>query len=288
MIFNIQRFKEKLQNKGYAKSSIESYIRRVELYKDWCKQKNKTKMKSDKKLAFLYLKFLKKQTSNYRTINRELQPLRLYCKLFKKDNPFQHLYIKKVEEKVKTNFFTKEELEDIYNNYPQNSIYEIRDKVLLGFYLFQGVKSSEAKIIEIIDVNLSKYKILLKGDKRTNNRKIGLNIKQILLLNEYLNIHRNVLLGKRKYNQLIIVSESKFAQQNLLQRLSEKLKKSVYGFEALHQFRSSVIHNWVKEYDLRKAQYLSGHRYISTTEKFIVKDINGLKKAIDSYFPIEM
>ncbi len=70
-----------------------------------------------------------------------------------------------------------------------------------------------------------------------------------------------------------------------MQRLSEKLRKTVYGFEALYQIRASVIHNWVKQYGLRKAQYLSGHRYISTTEKFIVKDLTVLQKEVDKYFP---
>jgi len=54
----------------------------------------------------------------------------------------------------------------------------------------------------------------------------------------------------------------------------------------LYQLRASVIYNWVKEYDLRNAQYLSGHRYISSTEKFIIKDIRGLTKEINKYFPL--
>jgi len=71
-----------------------------------------------------------------------------------------------------------------------------------------------------------------------------------------------------------------------LQSLAEKLKKDVYRFEGLYQLRASVIYNWVKKYDLRKAQYLSGHRYISSIEKFIIKDIRVLTKEINKYFPV--
>lgn len=285
MIFKHNKFKEKLKNKGYADSTILGYTNRLALYEEWCNQKKN--LNNERKLAFLYLKHLQKQTSNYRTINRELQPLKLYYKFFKKTNPFHNLYIKKKEEKIRTNLFTKEELEEIYDEYPQNTIYEIRDKVLLGFYIFQGAKSSEIKNIEINDVDLVGYKILLRGDNRTNQRKIGLNIKQILLLSEYINIHRKKLVGRKKSDDLIFISKSKHSKQNQLQRISEKLRNSVYGFEALYQIRTSVIHNWIKEYDLRKSQYLSGHRYISTTERFIIKDIKGLQKAIDSYFPLD-
>jgi integrase/recombinase XerD len=285
MIFNKTKFKKKLQMKGYANSSIQSYIRRLELYEQWLKLKITKGNESDTNLAFSYLKHLQKQSNNYRTINRELQPLKLYYKFFRKSNPFQYIYIKKVEEKIKPNFFTKEELEEIYNNLPQNTISQIRDKILIGFYVFQGVKSSEAKTVDLKDIDLNGYKILLKGDKRTDPRKISLNIKQILLLSEYINNHRNKIINKIT-SPLFNTSSSEFALQNLLQRLSEKLRKSVYGFEALYQLRSSVIYNWVKEYDLRKAQYLSGHKYISTTEKFIVKDLSILQKEVDKYFPL--
>lgn len=286
MIFYKNKFKEKLENKGYAQGTILGYVNRLALYEEWCKQK-KT-ISNERKLAFLYLKHLQKQTSNYRTINRELQPLKLYYKFFRKTNPFYNLYIKKTEEKIKTNLFSKSELEEIYDEFPQNTIYQIRDKILLGFYIFQGVKSSEVKNIEINDLDLIGYKILLKGDKRTNTRKIGLNIKQIILLTDYINIHRKKLVGRKKLEDLIFISKSKHSKQNQLQRLSEKLRTRVYGFEALYQIRTSVIHNWVKEYDLRKAQYLSGHRHISTTEKFVVKDIKALQEAIDSFFPIKL
>lgn len=285
MIFNKTKFKNKLQMKGYANSSIQSYIRRLELYEQWFKLKRNTINESDTKIAFNYLQHLQKQSNNYRTINRELQPIKLYYKFFRKSNPFQYIYIKKVEEKIKPNFFSKDELEEIYDNLPQTTSTEIRDKILIGFYIFQGVKSSEAKTIDLKDIDLSGYKIFLKGDKRTNSRKIGLNIKQILLLSEYINIHRKNIKSKVT-SPLFVVSNSEFALQNLLQRLSEKLRKSVFGFEALYQLRSSVIHQWVKEYDLRKAQYLSGHKYISTTEKFIVKDLSGLQKEVDKFFPI--
>jgi len=87
--------------KGYANSSIQSYIRRIELYEKWLKLKRNKENESDTKIAFNYLKHLQKQSNNYRTINRELQPLKLYYKFFRKSNPFQYLYIKKVEEKVK-------------------------------------------------------------------------------------------------------------------------------------------------------------------------------------------
>jgi len=285
MIFNKKRFKRELQIKGYTNSSIQTYIRGIDSFEEWIKQEKTNGNESNTKLAFNYLKFIKKKSNNYSTIYLGIQPLKLYFKFFKKNNPFQFLLIKKVEAKIISKFFDKDYLEGVYDIFPQNTITEIRDKVLLGLYVFQGVKSSEAKTIELTDLDMSEYKLLLRGNNLTNQRKIRLNIKQILLLSEYLNIRNKKLLKNYKTSKLIVVSDSKFAVQNLLQRVSEKLRKDNSEFEALYQIRASVIHNWVKEHGLRKAQYLSGHKYISTTEKFIVKDLSVLQKEVDKFFP---
>ncbi len=103
------------------------------------------------------------------------------------------------------------------------------------------------------------------------------------MLSEYLNVHAKSREKNIKPTPLFVVSNSEFALQNILQRMYEKLREKVYGFEALYQIRASVIHNWVKEYDLRKTQYLSGHRYISTTEKFIIKDLSILQQELDKF-----
>lgn len=286
MRFYKNSFRDKLKKKGYAKGTIKSYIRRLELYEQWSKQKKNNSIKSETQLAFQYLKHLQKTTTNSRTINRALQPLRLYYRLFRKDNPFAYTYIKREVESIKHNFFSKEELTEIYDNYPQKTTAQIRNKVLLGLYVFQGIKSSELKTIETKDIDLNGYTILLKGDNRTNQRKIGLNIKQIVLLNDYINIYRKELLNNEETTQLIIVNNGNNSLQNLLQSLAEKLRKDVYGFEGLYQLRASVISNYLKEYDIRKAQYLSGHKYISSTEKFIVKDIKELINEVHKYFPL--
>jgi integrase/recombinase XerD len=42
-----------------------------------------------------------------------------------------------------------------------------------------------------------------------------------------------------------------------------KINKAVKNFD---QIRSSVVTHWVKTYDMRKAQYMAGHRYVSPEE----------------------
>ncbi|MEM7393068.1 MAG: integrase, partial [Verrucomicrobiota bacterium] len=53
------------------------------------------------------------------------------------------------------------------------------------------------------------------------------------------------------------------------------------------QIRASVITNWVRKYNLREAQYLAGHRYVSSTERYQKVDPKNLKKAISQYHPLQ-
>ena len=53
------------------------------------------------------------------------------------------------------------------------------------------------------------------------------------------------------------------------------------------QIRAFVITKCFKMHNLRKAQYLAGHRYISSTERFLEDEIEDLKEEINQSYPLE-
>jgi len=53
----------------------------------------------------------------------------------------------------------------------------------------------------------------------------------------------------------------------------------------LDQIRGSVITHWVKVYDLRKAQYLAGHRYVSSTEDYKQQLLDELQDDVKKFHP---
>jgi len=63
-------------------------------------------------------------------------------------------------------------------------------------------------------------------------------------------------------------------------RLQNKQVKSV------KQIRASVITNWLKNYNLREAQYFAGHRYVSSTENYLINNLEDLQEDINKYHPI--
>jgi integrase/recombinase XerD len=70
--------------------------------------------------------------------------------------------------------------------------------------------------------------------------------------------------------------------QMMLKHL-RKINSRIKNFE---QIRASVITQWLKQYDLRKVQYLAGHKYVSSTEEYKVNVIDELQDDITKYHPL--
>lgn len=43
---------------------------------------------------------------------------------------------------------------------------------------------------------------------------------------------------------------------------------------------------WLKHYNIREVQYMAGHRYISSTERYQQDDLESLHELIESLHPI--
>ena len=63
------------------------------------------------------------------------------------------------------------------------------------------------------------------------------------------------------------------------------LKTKNTRIKNINHLRASVISDWTKKYNLRKVQYLAGHRYVSSTEKYLINDIDEFKNEIIAIHP---
>jgi len=58
------------------------------------------------------------------------------------------------------------------------------------------------------------------------------------------------------------------------------------GLKSLHQIRASVIAGWLNHYNLRQVQYMAGHRYVSSTERYRSDNLEDLQKELEKYHPL--
>jgi site-specific recombinase XerD len=59
--------------------------------------------------------------------------------------------------------------------------------------------------------------------------------------------------------------------------------------EILHpkQIRASVITYWLKNYNLRQVQYMAGHKYVSSTERYQLNNLDKLQSKLEKYHPLK-
>jgi len=92
-------------------------------------------------------------------------------------------------------------------------------------------------------------------------------------------------------NQLIVSTGTANKISNLMQKLMPQIKAqsrklSGPSIQNVKQIRASVITHWIKTHNLREVQYKAGHRYLSSTEAYLVNDIESLQEDITKYHPI--
>ena len=53
------------------------------------------------------------------------------------------------------------------------------------------------------------------------------------------------------------------------------------------QIRASVIAEWTRRYDVRIVQYMSGHKYVSSTERYQVTHLEDLQEQLRKFHPLK-
>jgi integrase/recombinase XerD len=53
------------------------------------------------------------------------------------------------------------------------------------------------------------------------------------------------------------------------------------------QIRSSVITHWLKQNNLRQVQYMVGHRYVSSTERYQANNLDDLQNELQHHHPMK-
>ena len=171
-----------------------------------------------------------------------------------------------------------------------NNIRDQRNKVILGLLIFQAVTIEELELLQAEHINLREGKIKIPGTDRTNERILKLEAAQVFELQEYLNKTRNRILYGPKVNepekikQLIIGMEggTLLAGEvgHLMRRLNHEQVKQA------SQIRASTIAEWTKKHDVRIVQYMSGHKYVSTTEKYQATHLEDLQEQLRKHHPL--
>jgi site-specific recombinase XerD len=314
-------FTNYLQSKNHTASTQKAYIRNANLFLSWY---NKEPINCTKKDVLKYLEHLqnKKQQDNITRRNALIAINHYFGFLISTEqaatNPTALIKIRGTHKRQLYKIYSSEELTQLYDNYyhtfirnfnegnlpsrnggiPANQRQQAllsrqRNFVMLGLLLYQGLSTNELQSITVNDIDLQKGTIQINSSKKSNERKISLQSAQIgALINYTQNIRQQFFTFCEESNKLFFAlpesSKQKTKTEKLLHTfkpLTKQVKSIDKNFLNFKQIRASVITQWLKTEGLRKTQYLAGHRYISSTEKYLPNNLDGLIDDIAKYNP---
>jgi len=293
-------FQTYLKRSAHTESTIESYSKIVDKFLLWCNQKGYQIETINYNKCTEYIRFLKNQKRGLkdRSIQHYIGVVRQYFNFLVAEeyillNPIpKDMY--HADRDYHHDFLSQVELEELYYDFktqnlefPNCKSAAIRNKVVTGLIVFQGLSSRDIKNLKVEHIDLERSEISVPGTKKTNSRKLKLESCQIYTLIKYL--QQDIYILQKKINNY---SEALFPRKgnrisSITSQVAKKLKHINLKVTGLNQLRASVITIWVTKHDLRKVQIMAGHKYISTTEKYKRNDLRELEEELEMYHPVQ-
>jgi site-specific recombinase XerD len=182
-----------------------------------------------------------------------------------------------------------EELEQLYKDFKTVGIAGKRNKIILSLIIYQGITTGEITAIELKDVNLEEGKIYIPKVGRSNSRTMQLEAFQVLQIQKYITQVRPVILAlAEKESEKLFISIGKGNRMsNSYIKFLKQIKKLNPKVKDFKQIRASIITHWLKNYNIRQVQYMTGHRYISSTEVYRTDTLESLQEMIEELHPLK-
>jgi integrase/recombinase XerD len=276
-------FKAYLEDERYVTATIRQKCNYAGFYLSWLELEGMLKEKLNYNDMLCFIDYCKENGDSKLLINRKLQCIKNYYEYKQKENeenteivnPAINLFIRGSIRKLPESILNYKDLENIYVNYPTQSLSDKRNKQIIGLFIYQGINTGELRLIECSELDLNKGSIKIKAQGKRNARILDLKPCQILDLKEYLEYTRPEILRLNNIenelevnNQLFISITGNPKLRGSMAAILKSIRKLNPKIKNIHQIRTTLTQYWLKQYDLRKVQYLLGHRYLSSTQLY--------------------
>jgi integrase/recombinase XerD len=312
--YQLRGFKKYLKDQGSREGTIRQKSNYTGYYLKWLQQERLLPEQVGYNDMLSFIDYCRLEEKSKRQINTMLRSVRNYYQYLKeKDssiiNPALNLHVRGERQKLPSGIITWDELERIYESYSTVTLREKRNKVILGLYIYQGITTGELQRMEPGHLKLKEGKIYITGTRRTGSRVLDLQPFQVMQLHQYLTeIRPQILTGISKpgparpacrpgrkpdkinrdkvKNQLFISINGSENIKNSLLHMFRDIRKVNPELQHAKQIRSSVIIHWLKNYNLRQVQYMAGHKYVSSTERYQLNNLDNLQSKLEEYHPL--
>lgn len=295
-----------LEGRGLAPLTVSRYAESAELF---FRQAEKEDVQVTKPDILRYLEYLKNKGLKNQSRGSRLTALNHYFTYLYENgqisaNPCLFLKIRGTKQKRLHKIYTPEELDALFDNYcqvfvrgadysgmpanrrEQAALCRERNAAMLSLIIYQRAAAGEIEKIEPGDIDFFKAVIKIRSVRRSRCRTLPLNAAQTGLLIHYLqNIRPQMFQCRNTENGRLFCLPSESSAATAFDALEKQIKTIDRQFLHFKQLRASTLCFWIKAYGLRKAQYLAGHRYVSSTEYYLSNNLDELAEDINKMHP---
>lgn len=279
-----------LESKKLSLRTVQHYNKYIQQFLTWLKEEDLQEEDFTYTDLLEFMRHCQQKGVTKRTVHNLLTMIRHYGNYLitekkRTDNPAAGVFIKGLVRKLPSHLLSIEELEELYRQYSIQLNVDASKKIMLGLMIYQGLTVGELMKIQSHHLKLKDGKIFIKGTKRSNERVLELKALQITALQSYLQQN------KFKEGPLFIEQVKKeISERNINNRIKymfDQLKKLNAKVINAKQIRSSVITEWLRKNNLRQVQYMAGHKYVSSTQRYQLNNLDDLKNELQQHHPMK-
>ena len=307
MTLNYPKFREWLTLKGYSSATIQTIVRQAVEFLAWTEQENIPEPAAMNYNDLMgYVQTCQKRGVSQKAIAHYMIDVRKLYDFFihegmSKDNPATFIKLRGIKRRACYHILSPQELQRLYREYPveieqepgtvvppqeRNWLSRRRNKVMVGLLVNQGLRVEELKALAVQDLQLREGRITVQSQRRIAQRILTLEPYQVYELMDYVQTVRKAFIQVQEpSDKLFLQWHNGEHFYNVTGYLLVQLRKINASVKNLDQIRASVITHWVKIHDLRKAQYLAGHRYVSSTEAYKQQLLDELQADVKKFHP---
>ena len=282
-------FEQYLQTKRYSSGTIRGYVPYCQLFTSWLSHEQLTGEQATYNDVIAFMRHMHEKGKSKKTIHGQLNIIRHYFNYLiseskREDNPAAGVYVRGIVRKLPNNLLNMDELEELYRRYQLQLNVDPAKKIMLGLLIYQGMQTEEITRLERAHILVREGKIFVKGTSYSNERWLPLQAHQVVELQQYLQANRfkeGIFLARP-----VRVDASARNISNRMRHMIVQLQKLNPRIINANQIRNSVITFWLQQYNLRQVQYMAGHKYVSSTERYQVLNTDDLQNELQKHHPM--
>jgi integrase/recombinase XerD len=282
-------FEQYLRTKQYSPHTIARYCQGEILFSGWLQQERIAGEDATYTDVLAFMGHLQGKGRSKRTVHSLLNVVRHYFTYLiaegrREDNPAAGVYVRGIVRKLPSNLLTMDELEDLYRCYHLQLNVDPAKKLMLGLLIYQGLQTEELIRLEAGHIQLKEGKIFIRGTSYSNERWLPLQAHQVVDWQQYLQANRfkeGIFLARP-----VRKDASARNINNRMQHMIVQLRRLNPKVINANQLRNSVLTFWLQRYNLRQVQYMAGHKYVSSTERYQRLNKDDLQSELQKHHPM--